>query len=570
MAPFLSPRVAVVALTLGLLASSLAIVAGAPFGAVSAGSPLLSGAGAGPQDHWLGPVMPDVDYAVTFNETGLPANLTWQITLGRTTSSYYTDGGNDTLSFNEPNGVYSYSILNIPGWKQSNLTYTGSITVSGQPVFEPTLVYTPVTYNLTFTETGLPTGTNWTITLGAVTLNSTTTTIAFTEPNGTYTYSVGVVAGYAPSAASGMKTVAGENTGVTITFHQVTYGIEFSETGLTSGTRWSITVDSDTVASTSSSLQIVEPNGTYTYQVNIVSGFMPTSPSGMVTVNGTGPTVDIVYSPVTYTVTFTASGLPTRGVDTRWSVALDGVFQSTVGSSLMFQATNGSHTYLVQGPLGFEASAIVTPEGTIGVSGGPASQAIIFLRGPTYVLNFREIGLATGTRWCVSTDYPTCGTTALLSVKNLTPGTYGYAVGSFAGYTTVVTLGTASEGATGSASVGPSHTFVARFALPVTFTESGLPGGTSWTVASGGHRSTSTTDTNVVYLTNGTYGFTVIHIRGYRAVPATGRYSVAGGPVSVAIRFSVVPAAVPVLAPSPSGLAATLFVRFGSSERWAL
>jgi hypothetical protein len=568
MAQFSPVRLSTIGLAIGVLVSSLAVLVSVPAAAVASAPAAVPGLGAGAQAHSLGPVTPDTSYAVTFTESGLPANLTWQISLGRTTSSYYTDGANDTLTFNEPNGAYTYSITNIPGWKQSNLTYTGSITVSGAPVTEPTLVYTPVTYNLTFTETGLPTAMNWSITLGSGTVTSNTTMINFTEPNGSYAYSVGVVPGYAPGSASGSATVAGANVGVTVAFHQVTYAIDFAETGLTGGTHWSVTLGLTTVSSTSSSLEIIEPNGTYSYQINIVPGFTPASPTGSVTVAGSGPTVNILFTPVTYTVTFTESGLPTRGINARWSAALDGVYRSTTGTTITFQATNGSHTYLVQGPLGYEASAILSPEGTISVNGGVTGQTVIFLRGPTYVLNFREIGLATGTRWCVSIDYPTCGTGPLLSVKNLTPGTYGYSVGSFPGLTPVVTLGLTSEPPSGSTSVGPSHTFVVRYTYPVTFTEVGLPGSTSWTVAAGGHRSTSTTTTNVIYLTNGTVAFSVVHIRGYRAVPALGRVSVTGGPVSVTIRFSAVPVAAPVFGPLALGPSFASAVR--PAGRWSL
>jgi len=51
-------------------------------------------------------------------------------------------------------------------------------------------------YNLTFEETGLPQGTEWSVTVGKVTLSSTTPTITFSLPNGTYWFHLGKVPGF--------------------------------------------------------------------------------------------------------------------------------------------------------------------------------------------------------------------------------------------------------------------------------------------------------------------------------------------------------------------------------------
>ena len=67
----------------------------------------------------------------------------------------------------------------------------------------------PVTYSVTFTESGLATGTKWTVTLGSTPASSTTTTIAFTDANGSYSFTVTAVAGYTVSPATGTVKVAG-------------------------------------------------------------------------------------------------------------------------------------------------------------------------------------------------------------------------------------------------------------------------------------------------------------------------------------------------------------------------
>src|SRR5208282_2568900 len=57
-------------------------------------------------------------------------------------------------------------------------------------------------HRVTFSESGLLGGTLWGVSAGNGTYASTTTTIAFSEPNGTYSYSLGAVAGYFGSPSS--------------------------------------------------------------------------------------------------------------------------------------------------------------------------------------------------------------------------------------------------------------------------------------------------------------------------------------------------------------------------------
>jgi DNA-binding beta-propeller fold protein YncE len=70
-------------------------------------------------------------------------------------------------------------------------------------------VLIPGPYDVTFTETGLPLGTYWSVTLNGRTLNSSTSAITFPEPNGTFAYSIGSVIGYAATPSSGYVAVRG-------------------------------------------------------------------------------------------------------------------------------------------------------------------------------------------------------------------------------------------------------------------------------------------------------------------------------------------------------------------------
>ena len=154
-------------------------------------------------------------YAVTFAETGLSAGSTWYVNLsnGQTFSS--TTG---TISFSEPNGIYSYTIAT------SDKTYepvpsSGSFKVDSSAASES--VSFLKLYTVAFTESGLPSGTSWSVTLNGTMETLTTNTITFSLPNGTYAYTIGGISGYNISKSSGSTTLSGKNVTQFVTFSTV-------------------------------------------------------------------------------------------------------------------------------------------------------------------------------------------------------------------------------------------------------------------------------------------------------------------------------------------------------------
>ncbi len=165
-------------------------------------------------------------YPVTFTESGLPNGTTWAVTFNGTTESSTTNA----ITFSRPNGTYSYTIGTVSGYSAS--PSSGSITVSGNNI-KQAITFTPTTtsaskYTVTFTESGLPTGTTWYVNItGGASYSSATGTITFSEPNGTYTYTVATGdKEYAPSPASGSFIVNGATP--------VKVAITFTESGSSS------------------------------------------------------------------------------------------------------------------------------------------------------------------------------------------------------------------------------------------------------------------------------------------------------------------------------------------------
>ncbi len=247
-------------------------------------------------------------YSVAFPETGLPTGTSWSVTLNGKTNSSSTS----TIGFSEANGTYAFNIGSVTGYTAS--PSTGTVSVSGAAVTEP-ITFSPKTvptYAVTFTESGLPPSTSWSVTLAGTTMSSAITTVVFTEPNGTYSFTVSAVTGYTASPSSASVTVNGGPAARPITFTPVpvtsTYTVTFTEMGLPSGTSWSLTLAGTTESSSSTSIVFTERNGSYAFTVGSVSGYTSTPSAGSFAVTGLPVSQSIAFKPSPSPATFL--GLP--------------------------------------------------------------------------------------------------------------------------------------------------------------------------------------------------------------------------------------------------------------------
>jgi len=312
-------------------------------------------------------------YSVTFVPVNLPGSQTWNVTLNGWTNS--STGG--SIVFWEAAGTYLLVVTTgtssvVPTFATGTVTVAANMTVT-----EPMVTAAHPGYALTFTETGLPAGTAWTLTIGGFSNTSTATSNAFTAPNGTYNWTVKTIGGYTTTTWSGSAVVNGTATSVTIKFVQFTYPVTFFEGGLPTGTSWSVTARGQTVTSTSYFLTIDLPNGTASFKVGTVTGFIATPASGTVTVTAGPATQVIIFGtvPTLYSVTFTETGLPTGG---SWTVYLNGQSSgSSTGATVTFSVVNGTYTFTVVPPSGYTASTALTGN-TITVAGKAVSVAVTF------------------------------------------------------------------------------------------------------------------------------------------------------------------------------------------------
>ncbi len=338
-------------------------------------------------DFSLGPA-----YGVNVSERGLANGTYWSVDL---LGVSYGSNAATIFAGNLSNGSYRYSIVPVPGYSAS--PSSGSIQIFGSSV--TVLVnFTAVPlsdYLVQFTETGLVSGTNWTVTLGGVTNGSSGTSIGFQVPNGTYRYSIGSVPGYNSSLSSGGLSVLGTGSTVYVNFSSnapTVYTVTFLESGLATGASWTVALGSVRQSSSSDSVEFNVTPGSYAYQARSDSSHN-CSCSGSLRVSS-ATEVDLVFHPDSYALTFSEVGLPAGA---GWGVLLGPRSNGSTTTSLGFSVSNGTYTYVILAPGGFDATR---QSGTIGVNGTNASLNVTF-QPVRYPIVFIELGLPNGTVWGV-------------------------------------------------------------------------------------------------------------------------------------------------------------------------
>lgn len=326
-------------------------------------------------------------------------------------------------------GSYTGDTLNDPSSDSCDLT-----------VSEPPPTY----YDVTFTETGLPSGTSWSVTLDGTTQSSTTDSITFSETNGTYDYVVGYVDGYSSAPMDGTVLVYGEPAAMSVDFYETVppppdlYVVEFVEQGLPFDADWGVTLNWEDEDSTSTSIIFYEENGTMGYSVDDVDGYASDPSSGTVTVDGSDVTILIDFTQVTpnyYDVTFVEKGLKTG---TSWGVDLGGTLQTVVGTSDNFVVPNGTYAWRVIPP---SKHAPSPGAGTVIVDGGSSNVFVQFTSGTAsntnYPVFFNRTGLPRGATWGISgngTHAFQVNTTGVTILVSLPPGSYRFWVAPVSGY----------------------------------------------------------------------------------------------------------------------------------------
>ncbi len=266
-------------------------------------------------------------YTVSFVETGLPAGMQWAVSLGSTMSSATMQTVTFSPSAAEHISV-SYAVENVHGYTATPASGSVALNGSSQVI---SVAFTAVKYNTTFTETGLPSGQSWSVTIGSQTVSSTTSSLVFSLANGTYNYTVAAVSGYHSSVASGTIQVNGSTQSIGLQFSQNTYVLTISETGLPAGDSWSVNVSGTMHTTTQTSIQVTLVSGTYNVSITAPAGYSVTLSANSVTINNANATVTAVFKNTTKSTGSASSGAIYEGLGIGAAV---GVIAGVFGSML--------------------------------------------------------------------------------------------------------------------------------------------------------------------------------------------------------------------------------------------
>ena len=200
-------------------------------------------------------------------------------------------------------------------------------------------------------------------------INSAIDTVVDTVSVGTKPYGVALDSSngylYVTNCGSGSISILSPTNQ---TISEYNYSVIFTELGLPSGTSWSVTLNGATESSTTNTVEFSLANGTYSYTIGAISGYSASSLSGAVKVDGANVNIQITFTSTEttqnkYTVLFTATGIPQGS---SWSILLNKSMKSSTSSSIEFNETNGTYSYVVYPPIHMSA----TPDsGTVNVSG---------------------------------------------------------------------------------------------------------------------------------------------------------------------------------------------------------
>lgn len=566
---------------LGMLVASGGIVAFAPGAAAARGAPAAAfstdantccpGGGGG-------------GYTITFTETGLPAGTVWWVYFFGENQSTNTTS---TSFLDVVNGTWNYSVAPIAGYTARPMAAEVTISGANRTV---ELTYEPVQYEVSLSESGLPSGTAWWASLdGGALVESTASTLMIPASNGVHSYQVFPPADY-PAAvyavhpSSGTVTVSGGPASVTPTvkFTSLIWTAKFSESGLPKGTEWSVTLNNTSWKgelnneefSTKANLTFSGLyNGTYSYSVTNISGYASSPETGSFVIGGADQTVKVKFesdpgalaragaellgefsavrpslparpccggpNQSDYEVNFTAVGLPSG---TSWYVNLSGWNMSANTSTISFFEYNGTYNFSDAAVAGYVA---VPMAGELDVQ-GVARNVTIAYDPVLFEVEFKESGLASGAPWWVALNGGTLdestGTTLMIPAAN---GAFSYEGYAPRDYPTIFDYASSK---TGSGTVAGAPLTVAtaiKFAsliFSLTFTETGLPKDTEWGVTAnntswGATVFSAGTSLEFSALFNGTYSYVVHPPSGYTASPTTGQLVISGASQKVAVTF---------------------------------
>ncbi|MCI4343839.1 MAG: hypothetical protein L3J92_07015 [Thermoplasmata archaeon] len=511
--------------------------------------PPLGNASVGSNQDWGISFSHNPSYAISFGENGtvMPPTDDWGVEAsGLVEGSTVWNNGTWVVLY-LTNGSYNFTVLTF-GNGYFAVPDSGSFNVTGGSVgIWVTFVMGPPRYAIQFSESGLPSGTDWGVSMNGTAVNSTLSSLTAYQPNGTYSYHVGASINYVATSPFGNVTVFGTSSFVSVTFvvGPPLYVVTFQETGLVSGTNWTVTLGGSSQATGQSMDYFFVTNGSYPYFVAPVSGYLISPSNGSVNVSGANVGVTVSFTTGTaslYAVTLTETGLANGRL---WGGNFTGVpggaAFSVNGTNVTIPEPNGTYYlailqlsgYAVSFPTSFTVNGAAL---TVTVTFSPTSS----IGSSSFTVTLVESGLPNGTNWGANLGGLGQSTSTNAIAFTEPNGTYALTVTPPANYTANYSSPVVVNGSSVSVGIGFSNS-----TYPITFLEVGLPTASLWTVTASDTAThvvasgQSTTSAVTLRLPDGTYSLSATGPTGYAVSFSSSSLSVHGAsPVSPTATFT--------------------------------
>ena len=489
-------------------------------------------------------------YPMTFQETGLPAGTTWGATVTYANGTIVTNSSTGTTDgFLVPESPVNFTLWTVPDPTSGDVWVPTTDVES--PTEPPQSALIPVSYERepassasfsdTFSETGLPAGTQWSVTVGGQSLGVTQTNLTVTlagggpiSVNGSAVYTESGT-GYYASSVTVQPYVVNETTATWATPAAVTFNgsalvtVNYKPMYLlttVAGPGGSVTPATNWFPGSSSiQLNAVPATG---YHFVAWSGSGP----GATTTTQDSQTNPVITptGPVSELATFRANALPT------WNLT---VTPTGLVTGATFTVTIGGSSYTQAGP--FQVGNLSSGNYTVSVPDAylNSSQTTRFV--PSSVvsdLTFSspgtlEIDQNGSLTVAFSTEYELSLALTPLAGGTIAPaaGAYWEPSGSsvpitaspatgyvFIGWNATSPVGVVTAAASTTVTMAGPVTETAQFGIPpppvihtygLTVFEHGLPPGLSWNLSVGTTGATGTSTSLLVSGLNGTYVVTI-------------------------------------------------------------
>ena len=349
-----------------------------------------------------------VSAPLTVSESGFPSGQRWFLRVGNVTAT--TNGSR--LTYLLPTGSYpqtTHGARNISSGVREEFTFADRVALGASPTTENG------SYGFEYLVTTLPS-----TSAGGSTAPASQWVFQGGVENVTATAAVGYR--FAGWKGSGPGSYSGSADPATVrpsgavaevaefvTASPSSYPVELIESGLPNGTLWGAHLGNQSLSGVDPALRAQLPNGTYSFAIEPVNGFVGQPSNGSVQVMGGPVTEPISFRPIPpgeHSVWFNETGL-TPG--STWTVVLNGTEGSSDEASLRFIEPAGTYAYTIARIGSWSPDP---DRGTLTVPAGTDSVAVHFVFG--YLLMIEApAGTPSDREWNVTLDPVGTGGTAV-------------------------------------------------------------------------------------------------------------------------------------------------------------